>query len=811
MAALGAFVLLTSWPASTLAECTESTLLAPGQPLPTGPNPHFTVVADFNEDGKPDLAVTNADLPHQGNSASSVAILLGIGAGSFTPAITYAVDREPHGMVAVDVNEDGILDLVTANKYGGTVSVLRGLGAGGVGNGTFAPASNFTTGGYAFHLVAGDFDEDGITDLAVSLNSVAAVAVLRGLGAGGVGDGTFATPVLFGLWSLSTGLESGDFNEDGILDLVATEYGTGTVAVLLGQGTAGVGDGTFAAASHYAAGPQPFDVAVADLTGDGILDLAVANADGGGTRLLLGNGIAGQGDGTFSSGTTLLSGNSVAVVALDANDDGIPDLAVGDFVGNGTGFTRLFLGNGNGTFGSMTAYAIGADPYMLTVADVDQDGYEDLVAAAALLNYVTVLHGGCPPSPPDPRRPVLTDVRDVPNDQGGKVFVTWLPSSLDVTGGSVSNYRVWRRIPELAALPRLARGDAEVRRLELPRVADARAVETTYWEPLVTLPAQRREGYGYTAATTQDSMPGSNPYTAFLVSALTSNIDVFFDSRPDSGYSVDNLRPLPPQGVVAFIGPSEMTISWRLGDESDLAGYEVHRGPHSGFVPSPETRIASVSDTQYVDAWAAPSFYKVVAVDVHGNPSAPTLASFIGPTAVLVSTFAPVLADGRVDLGWQLATPTPAEIQRRKSGGEWSVLGIASPEIDGVVRWTDATVRPGVTYDYRLRLAGDHAWQTAGEVQVTVPAMQLSLDRVRPNPLTGGAFMVRFALDATSSARLEVLDVAGRRVHSTDVAPLGPGWHTVDLDRDGRLSNGVYLVRLASGAREILTRAVIIR
>src|ERR1051326_5077324 len=67
--------------------------------------------------------------------------------------------------------------------------------------------------------------------------------------------------------------------------------------------------------------------------------------------------------------------------------------------------------------------------------------------------------------------------------------------------------------------------------------------QVVYWEALATLPAQRLAGYGYTAATTQDSMPHSNPYTAFFVSALTPDIDVFYSSAIDSGYSVDNVPP----------------------------------------------------------------------------------------------------------------------------------------------------------------------------------------------------------------------------------------------------------------------------
>src|SRR5207244_7506201 len=108
---------------------------------------------------------------------------------------------------------------------------------------------------------------------------------------------------------------------------------------------------------------------------------------------------------------------------------------------------------------------------------------------------------------------VLTAVRDVPNDNGGRVFLTWTPSSLDVSGGPVNAYRVWRRIPPAFDVTTLR---ARLATREVIALAQSNA-QVVYWEALATLPARRLTGYGYTAATTQDSMPGSNPYTAFFV------------------------------------------------------------------------------------------------------------------------------------------------------------------------------------------------------------------------------------------------------------------------------------------------------
>jgi len=116
-------------------------------------------------------------------------------------------------------------------------------------------------------------------------------------------------------------------------------------------------------------------------------------------------------------------------------------------------------------------------------------------------------------------------------------------AGLDI-GGTVTGYRIWRRLPfsESAQGPGFAGPGAAARRVESGQ-------QVTFWEPLTTLPSAALEGYGVVVATTQDSLADSNPYTAFFVSALTSDPHVFYDSAVDSGYSADNLAPLEPSGL----------------------------------------------------------------------------------------------------------------------------------------------------------------------------------------------------------------------------------------------------------------------
>jgi hypothetical protein len=795
---------------NAFATCNEQALFGNFISRITGPNPLYMAAGDFNEDGILDLAVTNSDFP-SGGTGASLAILIGTGARTYAAPVNYAVGLEPHAVITGDFNEDGITDLVVANKFSRSLSVLIGQGSGGVGNGTFAPAVHYPAGGYPFQIVAEDFDRDGITDLAVSLNSVAAIAVFRGRGSGDIGNGTFDTPILFPLSQPSTGLEHGDFNGDGIADLVATENGAGTIAVLLGTGIATLGSGSFSAAAHFSAGPVPFEMATGDFNGDGRTDLAVANnsSPSGGTAIMLGTGT-----GAFQAPTFIASGNSVVVTTDDLNQDGILDLIVGTVTGTNNGNVLVYLGQGtggvgNGTFGAGHAYGVGGDTYQILPGDFDGDGLRDLFVSCYLNNFISLLPGLCAP---DERAPALTRVRDVPADQGGRVFLTWTASSLDVVGGSVNNYRVWRRVPPAIAAASFRTGPVPSTWMRTT-LSQATGTSITYWEALATLPAQRLQGYGYTAATTQDSMASSNPYTAFFVSALTSNIDVFYSSNIDSSYSVDNLSPGPPAPFVGVYSPSQVSLHWAPAPEADFAQFKLYRGASADFTPAPGNLILVSADTGFVDASALAPFscYKLSAVDIHGNQGPFALVAPHEPTPTQAS-LVEASADGDGvhvvwywDGGSRLATA-----YRRTLDSDWTPLGPLAADGTGKLRLIDDTVVAGVRYGYRLGFVDNDVEVFAGETWIDVKALELALAGAIPNPSPAGSLRVGFELPTDHRATLDLADVSGRVLMSVQVGGLGPGRHTFDLSRGSRPPAGVYFLRLAQDGHEVRTRVVLL-
>lgn len=320
-------------------------------------------------------------------------------------------------VAVADLNGDGKLDMVVANACQRATKAGYCLGDGqisvmlGNGDGTFQSPITYDSGGYmAVSVAIADLTGNGIPDIVVvnqcltpedhygaywcsgySANGIISVFL-------GNGDGTFQSPITYSSVGLVAGsVAIGDLNRDGIPDLVVADACVnfacaspgGAVSVLLGNG-----NGTFQKAVEYpSGGSDAFYAAVADLRGDGVLDVVVGNfceapdnCDVGSIGVLLGNG-----DGTFQPAIDYVPGGQMGVVAIgDVNGDGIPDLvtttAFDSRCNDGGDETCLdvMLGNGDGTFQPPTFFDWGGywSAAALVIADMNDDGIPDLVMTA---------------------------------------------------------------------------------------------------------------------------------------------------------------------------------------------------------------------------------------------------------------------------------------------------------------------------------------------------------------------------------------------------------------------------------------------
>ena len=310
------------------------------------------------------LDTTNANYP-----VATATLGTGTLAQTFAPQVSYPAGFLGYAVAVGDFNGDGIPDLAVTNS-GDTLSVLLGKG-----DGTFGALAEFGTRGDPVSVAVGDFNGDGIPDLAVANHTDNTVSVLLGNG-----NGTFQTQLTYFTGASPNSLAVGDFNGDGILDLAVANFGDGTVSILLGGG------GGFALPVTYATGANPMSVAVGDFNGDGAPDLVVANNGGGTASVLLG-----KGDGTFGPQVTYPVGTNPDSVAVgDFNGDGILDLAVANSVFN---TVSILLGNPNGTFQPQVTYGTGDISTSVAVADFNGDGIPDLAVTNLGDNTVSVLLG----------------------------------------------------------------------------------------------------------------------------------------------------------------------------------------------------------------------------------------------------------------------------------------------------------------------------------------------------------------------------------------------------------------------------------
>lgn len=788
----------------------------------TGSAPRAVIAGDLNGDGKTDLVVANS-------GANTISVLLGNGNATFAPKTDYPTASLPLSVAMGDLNGDGIMDLAVANSGSNAVSVYFGNG-----DGTFGPRMDYATGAAPASVVIADLNQDGIQDVVVANSGGASVSVFLGSGGGALLP---KTDVAVGAGPLSVAVV--DANNDLLPDLVTANSLDNTVTVLYQLPNLPPSSTTLVTSPNPSGYGQPVTltatVSPSDAAGqvrfsDGLVTLGTAPLAGGiatlsttaltHTEHRLWARYMGSPSYRASISDTVVqlvnnAGSTIVVsssntpayfrlpVHFSATVSGVPPATatptgtVQFFVDGTTLGTPATLTGGVAVSPSISTLSIGTHQITGSYAPSDTFSYGPSSSAALPVSVLT-------------SNPSIVAVRDVPNDQGGNVFITW-HCPLDQPGSPiVTGYRIWREVPNPASAP-----GARVLRMNMTRDARKARADSSgteiFWEAIADLPAAQLVSYGYTAHTTQDSIAGSNPYSVFFVQALTTSTTDLLASAPDSGYSVDNLSPPVPAPFTAVYAVAANTLHWVTSPAPDLAEYRLYRGSQTDFIPSLANLVVATRDTGYTDA-PGDFYYKLVAYDIHGNGSRVAMVSPTSPVAALASLVSINARADRIDLVWLSGgnAGIVASVYRRTLDSGWQIAGQAVADGGGYIRFDDSNVTTGVRYGYRLGIMDAGVEVFVGEAWGTAAQPALALEGVSPNPSTGGRIRVQFVLPNSDAATVSLFDVAGRRIASADVGSLGAGPHAIDVTAGQRLAPGVYIVRFTEGAATLSTRAIVL-
>ena len=332
------------------------TFFAPKVIYPTDPNPLDVVAGDINSDGHLDLITANRE-------GRSLSVFLGNGSGSLMPIEAVPTELGATSLALADLNHDSILDVVVSVcNYGcnkNSIKIFRGLG-----DGRFVEHDVIAVTGVPYNIAIADFDNDGWLDIAASDAAQHRLMVLRNIAGSGsfeeISLPTAERPIAFAI---------GDVNQDGYTDLVsANQWGRSCTVYL------SFGGGVFSEGIEIPLGELPYAIALAKIDQDNVLDLLVAYSTEPGKIAVY----RGLGDGNFSLQQEIeVSDRLVYIYAADFNRDDWVDVLV---TRDKQKFASLFLNNGNGTLDSRELEIAAENRiYSLVVTTLNRDRYPDLV------------------------------------------------------------------------------------------------------------------------------------------------------------------------------------------------------------------------------------------------------------------------------------------------------------------------------------------------------------------------------------------------------------------------------------------------
>ena len=342
----------------------------PFKAFDAGLSSHMLVEGDFNNDGFIDIATANS-------TGDNISILLAVKADSLSAEVLYPAGDGCYDIATADFNGDGNLDIVTTNMHDDNISVFIGNG-----DGSFNTQVNYIAGNTPKGVVCGDFNNDSIIDIVVANDYADNISIFTG-----IGNGTFNSKVDYTAGDRPHDILSFDLDGDTCLDVITINRNDHDICVIKGNG-----DGSFQTPIWFDVERYPLFATLGYFNADSLIDLAVANTfDCDSISILLGDSFS-----IFKPYYNIyVEGIPYGLSAADYDLDGFTDIAA---TMNEIDSLYILAGNGDGTFQTPEKYLAGNDPRGIISVDIDQDSDIDIYAVNYGSGGSTYLYinGTCP-------------------------------------------------------------------------------------------------------------------------------------------------------------------------------------------------------------------------------------------------------------------------------------------------------------------------------------------------------------------------------------------------------------------------------
>ncbi|MBL8008380.1 MAG: FG-GAP repeat protein [Ignavibacteria bacterium] len=634
---------------------------------------------------------------------------------------------------------------------------------------------------------AGDVNGDGYYDVIVGANDYSSNTGRAYIYLGGSSMNNTADVIMTGEatinyfgFSVST---AGDVNGDGYSDVIvgANFYSSNTGRAYIFFGGASMNNTSDVTMTGETSGSQ-FGKSVAlagDVNGDGYSDVIVGadsySTNTGRAYIFLGGSLMNNISDVTMTGeiSEIQFGRSVSS-AGDINGDGYSDIIAGANTYNtNTGRAYLYFGGSSmNNIADVTMTGEGANNSfgnsVSSAGDINGDGYPDLITGAPDNNSNTgkaYIYLGSAIS----AKPILNYVKDVPNDQGGKVKVKWARSSLDINGNNlITSYSVLRSFPPTGG--------------------------NFAWQEVATITARVLPFYSYTDTTPYDSTSGNNGGLFYRIRANTGNVQDFLYSAILSGRSIDNIAPLMVSPFSSAAVVNDVRLTWKRSSAPDLLNYVLYRSTSPTINPNTEPVFATTSDSTYLDTapLSGTYYYFIVAQDIHNNKSPVAVTENPGMTLNLT-----LFIEGFYDAGSNSQVSDTVTVELRNSTSPFAVADQTSAVVsaNGTVQLKFGNAANGNYYIAVKHRNSIETW-SAGIIALsqTIPAsfdLSTSLSQAFGNNLKqADTSPVRFAIFSGDVNQDGTIDASDLSAVENDALNSVSGYIPADVTGDDYVDAG---------------------